>query len=197
MEYAARGLPVFPLKPGGKEPAISKREGGRGHHDATTDRSRITAWWNRYPDANIGIPTGERSGILALDVDQPIGLDALEGEHGQLPATRTHSTGSGGMHYLYRYPADAEIRNSAGKLAPGLDVRGEGGYIVAPPSATKRPYEVLDRLPQAEPPKWLTEVLRRPHSAATRRSDAPGAGGPVPSTWTGADRYPRARETTR
>jgi len=143
--------------PGGKKPLTKQ-----GHHDATTDRSRITAWWNLWPGANIGIPTGERSGILALDVDQPIGFDALEAEHGELPATRTHSTGSGGMHYLFAYPADVEIRNSAGKLAEGLDVRGEGGYIIAPPSRTTQPYEVLDALPLATPPGWLTKVLAEP-----------------------------------
>jgi hypothetical protein len=134
----------------------------QGHHNATTDRSRITAWWNLWPGANIGIPTGERSGILALDVDQSKGLDALEAEHGELPATRTHSTGSGGMHYLFAYPAGVEIRNSAGKLAEGLDVRGEGGYIIAPPSRTTQPYEVLDALPLATPPGWLTKALAEP-----------------------------------
>jgi Bifunctional DNA primase/polymerase, N-terminal/Primase C terminal 1 (PriCT-1) len=169
LEYAERGWPVFPCMPGGKKPLTR-----HGHLDATTDRSRITAWWNRWPDANIGIPTGEGSGILALDVDQRAGLDALKAEHGELPATRTHSTGSGGMHYLLAYPAGAEIRNSAGKLSKGLDVRGEGGYIVVPPSATTRLYELLDDLPLAAPPEWLTEALRQPHSAATPRSDATG-----------------------
>jgi len=158
LEYAVGGWPVFPCAPGGKEPLTK-----HGHLDATTDRSRITAWWNRWPHANIGIPTGKHSGILALDVDQPTGLDVLRAEHGQLPATRTHSTGSGGMHYLFAYPAGVEIRNSAGKLAEGLDVRGEGGYIIAPPSRTTQPYEVLDALPLATPPGWLTEALAELH----------------------------------
>jgi hypothetical protein len=156
LEYAARGWPVFPCKPGGKRPLTE-----RGHLDATTDPSKITAWWNRWPNANIGIPTGERTGLLVLDVDHPAGLDALEAERGALPSTRTHSTGSGGMHHLYRYPAGEEVRNSAGKLAAGLDVRGEGGYVIAPPSSTTRPYEVLDDLPLAEPPAGLLEALRR------------------------------------
>lgn len=124
LDYAARGWPVFPLRPGGKNPAIPKDEGGRGHLDATTDQDQIRRWWRRWPDANIGVPTGERSELLALDVDHPAGLDALEAEHGKLPDTRIHSTGSGGMHYLFPYPAGANVRNSAGKLAPGLDVRG-------------------------------------------------------------------------
>jgi hypothetical protein len=166
LDYAARGWPVFPCKPGGKRPLTE-----RGHLDATTDPSKITAWWNRWPDANIGVPTGERSGILALDVDQPAGLDELEREHGRLPATRTHSTGSGGMHLLFEYPDGEEVRNSAGKLAPGLDIRGEGGYIIAPPSATTRSYKLLDDLPLADPPAGLLEAIRRKPEP---RSGAPG-----------------------
>jgi DNA-binding IscR family transcriptional regulator len=152
---------VFPCKPGGKEPLTR-----RGFYNATTNPQQITAWWNANPEANIGIPTGERSGLLVLDVDQPAGLDALEAEHGELPATRTHSTGSGGMHYLFKFPPGEKISISAGKLATGVDTRGEGGYIVAPPSRFTRQYEVLDRLPLAAPPEWLLEALRRPQSAA-------------------------------
>ncbi len=201
LAYAGKGIPVFPLhsvdeggncscggKPGckpGKHPRTK-----HGFHDATTDASRITAWWNRYPEANIGIPTGKRTGLLVLDVDHPAGLDALEAEHGKLTATRTHSTGSGGMHRLYRYPAGEHFGNSSGDLPDGYDIRGEGGYIVAPPSATTRPYEVLDRLPLGDAPEWLLEALRHPHSAAvvptaagigteTPRSSGP-IGGPIP-----------------
>ncbi len=159
LDYAAGGWPVFPCKPGGKEPLTR-----RGHLDASTNPQQITAWWNRHPEANIGVPTGERTSLLVLDVDHPAGLDA---EYGELPATRTHGTGSGGMHLLYRYPAGENIRNSAGKLAPGLDVRAEGGYIIAPPSATTRPYEVLDDVPLAEPPEWLLALLRRPQRPAS------------------------------
>jgi hypothetical protein len=180
LSYARRGAPVFPLHSidehgvctcGGPEVNPKCTPGKhprtrRGHLDATTDPSRIHAWFNRWPGANIGIPTGERSGILALDVDQPAGLEALEAEHGELPATRHHSTGSGGIHYLFAYPAGVEIRNSAGKLAEGLDVRGEGGYIVGPPSSTMRPYEVLDALPLVAPPEWLTEILTEPKRAS-------------------------------
>jgi Bifunctional DNA primase/polymerase, N-terminal/Primase C terminal 1 (PriCT-1) len=159
LDYARRDIPVFPCEAGGKKPKIKDWP-----NRATTDPSRITAWWNRWPDANIGILTGERSGLLVVDVDHPAGPDPLEAVHGPLPKTRTHGTGSGGMHYLYRYPEGVEIRNSAGKLGEGLDVRGEGGYIIAPPSRTKRPYEVLDDLPLAEPPAWLLQALRRPES---------------------------------
>ncbi len=174
LDYAAQGTPVFPCRPGGKAPLTQ-----RGHLDASTDPDQIRAWWARWPEANIGVPTGERSGILALDVDDPAGLDELEHEHGRLPATRTHSTGSGGMHYLYLYPAGANVRNSAGKLAPGIDTRGEGGYIIVPPSSTTRPYQLLDELPLADTPAWLIEALTRPRSEARSSvAPAPGAGRP-------------------
>ena len=166
LAYASRGIPVFRLRPGTKEPF----HGSRGFYDATTDPETIRRLWRQSPDANIGIPTGKASGLLVLDVDRPAGLQILEDEHGELPATRTHSTGSGGMHYLYRFPSGSGIRNSAGKLAHGLDVRGEGGYIVAPPSRTTRPYEVLDHLPAVDTPAWLLEALTRPHSAAGDRT---------------------------
>src|SRR5215212_7529616 len=145
--YAARRKPVFPLHSldehgvctcGGQEVNLKCKPGKHprtphGHLDASTDPRQITEWWIRWPSANIGIPTGKRSGWLVMDEDQPASLDNLEAEHhGRLPATRTHSTGSGRRHHIFCYPPGTEIRNSAGKLAPGLDVRGEGGYIVAP-----------------------------------------------------------------
>jgi Bifunctional DNA primase/polymerase, N-terminal/Primase C terminal 1 (PriCT-1) len=163
LAWARNGKPVFPCKAGGKEPLTK-----RGHIDATTDPRKIHMWWKRWPNANIAVPTGRRSGVLVLDVDYPAGLNALEAEHGRLPETRTHSTGSGGMHYLFEYPDGFEIRNSASKLADGLDVRGEGGYIIVPPSRTTRPYEVLDALPLADTPPWLIETLIEPKRPAVK-----------------------------
>ncbi len=179
--YAGRGLPVFPLhsvdgqgrcscngKPGckpGKHPRIPN-----GHVGASTDPGQIRRWWSRWPEANIGIPTGERSGLLVLDIDDHgfTSLDALEEEHGPLPETLTVRTGGGGMHLYLKYPPGSGIRNSAGKVGLGLDVRGEGGYVVAPPSRTdKGPYAFLDRLPRTLPPEWLLEAARGPHRAAT------------------------------
>ena len=169
LAYAERRIPVFPLRPGEKIPF----DGSQGFKDATTNAERIREWWGNCPSANIGIPTGERSGLLVIDVDHQAGLEALEAEHGEMPATRTHGTGSGGMHYLYRYPAGSGIRSSAGRLAEHVDVRGEGGYIVAPGSRTTGPYEVLDRRPLAAPPAWLLE-------AASAPMRPPGAAGKAP-----------------
>lgn len=170
LTYAQRGIPVFPCKRGEKKPLTVN-----GFKDATTHRSRITAWWNHWPNANIGIPTGERSGILVLDVDiDKWGagtLGALTEKHGELPPTLTVRTGSGGLHYYFRYPAGENIRSKAGELGPGLDHRAEGGYVVAPPSCTEGPYEVLDDLPLADPPGWLTEALRAPHIYRSEKAD--------------------------
>jgi len=166
LAFAKRSVPVFRLRPRTKEPF----HGSRGFYDATTDAEKIRRWWHESPDANVAIPTGEASGLLVLDVDPEKGgreaLAALEAAHGQISTmTTTAKTGGGGLHLYLRYPNDTlregQIRNSAGELGPGLDVRGEGGYIVAPGSATKSPYEWLDRRPLADAPQWLLEALRR------------------------------------
>lgn len=172
---ARMGWPVIPLEPGGKRPLLSDWP-----KKASTDPRRISEWWSRWPNANIGVLTGPRSGILAVDVDDVPGLQALELEHGPLPATRIHATGSGGLHLLFKYPGCESIRNSAGKLARGIDVRGDGGYVVAPPSATKRPYAVLSDLPLSEPPAWLLERLRAPERAALDRGRAGNPHRPAP-----------------
>ncbi|MDP9486109.1 MAG: bifunctional DNA primase/polymerase, partial [Actinomycetota bacterium] len=165
LKYAERKKPVFPLQPGGKKPLTP-----RGFKDATTDPEQIRRWWERWPEANIGIPTGERSGLLVLDHDAykpgAMSREDLEREYGPIPQTTTVGTGRGGFQYLFRYPAGSEIRNSAGELGPGLDVRGEGGYIVAPPSRTEGPYEWLDRSPLADPPERLLEATTEPHRAS-------------------------------
>jgi len=174
LAWGKNGKPVFPCKPGGKEPLTK-----RGHIDATTDPRKIHMWWKRWPNANIAVPTGGRSGVLVVDVDHPASLDALEAKHGQFPETRTHSTGSGGMHLIFAYPEGSDIRNSAGKLGEGLDVRGEGGYIIVPPSRTTRPYEVLDALPLADTPPWLRETLterKRPTGKVRMIHTAPSIG---------------------
>jgi bifunctional DNA primase/polymerase-like protein len=124
LAYSRRGLTVFPCEPGGKKPLTYN-----GFYDATTDPRRIRTWWRRWPDANIGIPTGERSGLLVLDVDLDAGgsesLARLEQVNGPLPKTAKARTGGGGVHVFFRYPTGETVRNSAGRLGPGLDVRGK------------------------------------------------------------------------
>ena len=158
LAYAKRGVPVFPCEPGGKRPLTRN-----GFWDATTEVGRVEVWWARWPAANVGVPTGKRSGLLVLDADpRDGGLDSLallERENGPFPATARARTGGGGWHAFFAYPAGETVRNSAGMLGPGLDVRGEGGYVVVPPSRTLSAYEWTDRSPLADP-EWLLARLR-------------------------------------
>lgn len=135
LKYAEMGLAVFPLKPKDKRPATEN-----GCKAATTDRQQIEAWWGKYPSYNIGMATGSISGglvVIDLDIDENKGINGYESliewqrENGELPETWTSITGRGGYHLLYK--DGASNRNRAG-LYEGVDIRGEGGYIVAPPS---------------------------------------------------------------
>ena len=172
--YAGRDIPVFPSEPGGKRPLTAG-----GFLEATTDEERIRGWWARWPNANVAIPTGERSGLLVLDVDAGEGTDSvalLELSRGQPPKTARAATGGGGQHLYFRYPSPQElhaaglytrqVRNSQGLLGDGLDVRGEGGYVVAPPSSTARAYRWIDRSSPASA-SWLLECLRAAVSGET------------------------------
>lgn len=132
LAYAGRGWPVLALAPGGKVPACE-----HGVKDATTDPAPIREWWGRWPRANVGLACGE---LVAVDLDCKNGADgritwqAICARHG-IDATGTviSLTPSGGRHLVYA-AAGRQARNSAGRLGPGVDVRGRGGYIVAPPS---------------------------------------------------------------
>ncbi len=157
---ALRGVAVFPLAPRQKVPLL----GSHGCHDGSTDPDVARARWERWPNANIGIKTGAASKVWVLDVDVGPGGDAslarLEAEHGPLPATIEVLTPSGGRHYWWRWPASGpEIRNSAGRIGPGLDVRGEGGSVVVPPSvlADGRRYRWVRNGARkfADAPEWL------------------------------------------
>lgn len=176
--YARLGCLVLPLYTGvnglcdcwlghacgspGKHPRL--QHGSRG---ATNDRRLIRSWWRTWPRANVGIATGTPSGLFVLDIDPPHGgnesLSIIESEQGRLPLTYTVETGSGGQHrYFSMVGTDPPIRNSAGKLGPGLDVRGQGGYVVAPPSVTPSGhYLIINNLPVNKPPLWLIKRLQR------------------------------------
>jgi hypothetical protein len=165
LRYAKRGIPVFPLKPRGKLPLTV-----RGFKDATTDERQIRAWWDRWSDANIGIPTGAGT-FSVVDVDAKSGghesLAHLIGAFGEIPETPLSLTGGGGFHYCFQ-PA-AGFRNSAGRLGQGIDTRGDGGYIVAPPSVHEsgRPYSWegdhdFFELSLAPLPDWLHPERAKP-----------------------------------
>lgn len=147
----------------------------RGVLDASRDPNVLAAWLEQGR-CNIGIATGAASGIVVLDIDPRHGGDEtladLEREHGSLPTTWRFLTGGGGEHVLFRHPG-RPVKNSAGQIGPGIDVRGDGGYIVAPPSIhiNGRPYAISvdhhpEDVPLADAPAWLLERI-----AATRTAD--------------------------
>lgn len=126
----------------------------------------IGRWWQRWPSANVGVRTGTSSGLVVLDVDPGHGgarsLDALVRRHGSLPAGPVVRTGSGGLHFYFAHPGNM-VRNSAGLIGPGLDVRGDGGYIIAPPSRHRSGRVYTWQVPPGalpELPDWFAEALR-------------------------------------
>ena len=147
LDHAQRGWHVIPLHDmsagvcscgdgatcltPGKHPRITKWQ-----HRASTDRATLAEWWRRWPTANVGIATGARSGLVVLDVDPRHGGDeqlaAFEAEHGKLPETAAVVTGGGGAHYFNHPGGDIRSR----KLSPGLELKADGTFVVAPPSLT-------------------------------------------------------------
>lgn len=157
VELAASGWQVFPLR--GKVPAI---RGGRGLLDATSDREQIVAWWSgAYRGANIGLRVPP--GLAVVDIDPYHGGDAtltnLVEKYGPLPATMMvySGRGDGGRHYYYRRP----LAPLSVKGLPGIDVKTNSGYVVAPPSRhpeTGQPYR-WDGAEPVQMPRWLQHVL--------------------------------------
>lgn len=179
LGYAHRGWRVFPLhgivngvctcgrsdcSSAGKHPLVR-----RGLYEATTDPKQIQDWWRRWRSANVGIATGAVSGIAVIDVDLPAAFVSLGRLIEQeVPATLTGLTGGGGIHLVFS-SSDEVLGNSAGRLAgidddlAGIDLRGNGGYIVAPPSVHRSggSYEWLDaNRPVAAAPAWLKQPER-------------------------------------
>lgn len=187
LALARRGLLVFPVFwPTGGGCACGERcqspgkhplrdAAPHGHLDATTDPERVTEWWRRWPLANIGLRTGVESGVLVLDRDDrnggEAGWEALEAEHGPIPYSVRARTG-GGIHVYLRHPGG--FVTSLKGVAPGVDLKADGGYVVAPPSLhhSGRRYEWLDaeeaRLEDA--PGWIADVFGH---AAAERLEAP------------------------
>jgi hypothetical protein len=156
IALARRDMAVFPCEVRGKAPLTE-----HGCKDATTDLEIVERWWSNEPNANIGIATGKPSHAFVIDVDGSEGeasLAKLEAEFGALPNTVESVTGGGGRHLFFEWPG-IPIRNSVGRIGPGLDIRGDGGYVVAPPSVhpTGRAYcwSVDSATSLAHAPAWL------------------------------------------
>ena len=197
LEYAKQGLLVVPLhniRQGmcscrKKKACSSPGKHPRTEHglmDGSKEARQIEQWFQQWPEANVGILTGQESGLFVLDVDGEDGkasLQVLTAAHGSLPKTLCAMTGRAGSdgkrkgcHFYFRAPVGVVIRNSAGNLGKGLDVRGEGGYVVAPPSLhmSGMLYEWLaPEQPIAEAPPWMLERLAQTKSV----TETPGTNG--------------------
>lgn len=162
LAYSRKGWQSFPCQPRDKKPLIKWAD------FATTEENMLTGWWENYPTANIGIACGKRSGIVVVDIDADHdgyeSLALLVAEYGKLPDTPVSRTGSGGEHIFFKHPG-IEIHNSAGKLGKGIDIRGDGGYVVAPPSIhpNGKRYEWVvlpSQTPLADMPEWMIVLLQ-------------------------------------
>ena len=163
LALAARGWSVVPLAPRDKKPLVMWNELQR--RLATEDEIRV--WYRRWPRANVGIVTGALSGLVVLDVDPRHGggdaLFELERLHGSLPGTVEAVTGGGGRHIYFKHPGGV-VRNLVA-LASGLDLRGDGGLVVAPPSIHPSGRRYVwesahhpDKVALADMPGWLADL---------------------------------------
>jgi len=162
---------VIPIEPRGKRPLVAWLE----FQDRQPTAAEVAGWFGRWPEANVGIVTGIVSGLVVLDVDARHGgaqsLSALETEHGPLPWTIAVATGGGGRHCYFSHPGGV-VHNKVG-LAPGIDLRGDGGGVVAPPSLhpsgrryTWEPGCAPAQARLAPLPLWLSQLAGPPHGRA-------------------------------
>ena len=202
LAYAAHGWAVFPVPPGTKRSYKSAEHSDGRAWGMTRNAEEIRRDFTRWPDAGIGIPTGAVNGIIVVETDTVAGhgidgsnsLAQLEANHGALPDTLQAISPSGSVHRYFKHPgAGAKIKSSASELGAGIDVKGDGGMVIAPPSV--RPgvgvYRWINHNPIAEPPAWLIELtkdrqppppkrlsIRERAQAAVRRWEAKRHGSP-------------------
>lgn len=164
LALAVRGLAVFPCYATRKTPLTR-----HGWKDSSRDPEIIKALWTSYPAANIAVATGEPSGVVVLDVDMKKGkngeaaLAGLEQQHGEIPSTVEAITPSKGRHLWLKHPG-RPVPCSENKIALGLDIRGDGGYVIVPPSHVVEPdyagtyvWSVDSASTFAAIPEWLLE----------------------------------------
>lgn len=169
----------------GKHPRI-----GEWTKQASAEARQVEQWWKDYPLSNVGIATGQDSGIVVLDIDPKSGgkesMDAIVATHGKLEKGLIVQTGSGGWHYYFQHPGGYHGNLQGSGTAPsplgaGLDFRGDGGLVVAPPSihASGGSYRWLSRESLPALPGWLEAKLaehRRPEPAAAPALEIPDDG---------------------
>jgi hypothetical protein len=162
LALAAQGFPVFPI-------AASKRPTcPHGFHDAATEAGKIRRLWREHPAPLIGVPTGASTGLFVLDIDSPRHSEAaewFERHSPYLPETRQQTTRSGGIHLFFKHHLG--LRNSAGRVARGVDTRADGGYIIVWSPAIW----LIQPRPLADLPSWLIEAATPPPPPVVRQSD--------------------------
>ena len=168
LAYAARGWAVFPAPRGTKKSHKSAQHSKGRRWGATADADEIRRDYTRWPLANVGIPTGVENGIWVLEADTKEGhavdgiaaLQALICQHGALSETLQARSPSGSQHFYFTWPVGKAIANSASKIAPGVDVRGDGGMVLAPPSIKPGTgvYAWSNETAIAEAPGWLIDL---------------------------------------
>ena len=161
LELAETGLPVFPCFPHNKAPITDN-----GFYDATTDPEQITQWWNRRPEALVGVPTGVITDLLVVDID-PDGADWYTERAADMHAGRIHKSRRG-HHLVYKH-ADG-VKCSASKVAPGVDVKTQGGYVIWWPAHGLEAVGDLDDVSEA--PAWLLDLLRKPSKQKATQGDS-------------------------
>ena len=133
--YILGGLEIFPCNSNKKSPLTK-----HGFKDASADEQVINNWWNKHPDANIGLPTGKVNNLVVVDVDvknDAGGIDSLkqlQDECGKFD-TRVVHTPSGGLHFYFSYPQGVDTIKNRTNMKPGIDIRADGGYVIAPGSS--------------------------------------------------------------
>jgi hypothetical protein len=166
LSYAEKGWHVFPAPRGEKKSHKSEKFSGRPW-GMTRDPAEIKPDFARWPEANVAVVTGRESGAWVVEtdtveahgVDGEAALRVLEEKNGALPDTLTGLSPSGSIHRYFKYPKDHEIRNSTSKIALGVDVRAEGGMVIAPPSVRGNgAYVWISNAPIADAPEWLVEA---------------------------------------
>jgi Bifunctional DNA primase/polymerase, N-terminal/Primase C terminal 2 (PriCT-2) len=181
LKYAGQGWQVFPADSAGAKKSHKSAAASNGAKwGMTTDQQQIRVDFNRWPDANVGIVTGAESGLFVIDVDTLEGhsvdgksaLRQLEERNSALPSTLMAESPTGSVHYYFRWPSNIVIGNSTSKIANGVDVRGEGGMVIAPPSVRpgKGKYKWLNNHAVAEAPNWLIELC----TAGDNKNGQPG-----------------------
>ena len=188
ISYAERGWRVLPVNTFSNGCCSCGKEdcGAKGKHPrikdwqnkATTFEKTVATWWGKnWPETSIGIATGKGSNLFVLDVDGPVGAASLQdlvAKHGQLPDTLVAATGRG-QHLYFRYP-DCSVKNSAGSLGVGLDVRGDGGFVVAPPSQHASGIAYRWENPETQvqdAPEWLIGLLSGGQEAVQQEPEIP------------------------